>query len=237
MFNLTQGGRGCAFARSQGWSARLPDLLVIHTRHPLPLQSSGCCSSSLWSTSCWLCTWTTCWRMRTVSEPHSGCGTGDWCCTVLHAGSNENCRQANSSGGTKWPPSVSQPHPTSSCFCAHLCTAGVRKGTPWYFLTPSYWTGRGSGRAGSKNVVRTARWGLGWRGRRARAGHLQCWTQRAVPVRHLLSGCAWHPGSVAPSVGLQPTDPPTLLYPLLQGHALAQPAAAAPGCPGRGGGA
>lgn len=36
--------------------------------------------------------------------------------------------------------------------------AGVRKGTPWYFLTPSYWTGRGSGRAGSRNVVRTARW-------------------------------------------------------------------------------
>ncbi|KAI7842323.1 hypothetical protein COHA_003963 [Chlorella ohadii] len=34
---------------------------------------------------------------------------------------------------------------------------GVRKGTPWYFLTPSYWTGRGSGRAGSRNVVRTAR--------------------------------------------------------------------------------
>lgn len=67
--------------------------------------------------------------------------------------------------GTACRPHLLAPHRPSTC-AFHppraLHPAGVRKGTPWYFLTPSYWTGRGSGRVGSKNVVRTARWAR-WR--------------------------------------------------------------------------
>lgn len=205
VFNITQGGRGCAFACSQGWSARLLDRPVIHTRHPDPLQSSGCCSSSLWSTSCWLSTWTTCWRMRTVS-----CTAAVELEVVVHCAAFREQRKLTAAKQLRrhWMAPICQPAPLHFILPLRPPTLQACARAPLGTCSPPP-----TGRAGAAGAPAARTWsaplggggdegerdtGRACKGKETRA-------QRAVPVKPLPAGCAWHPGSVAPSVGAQPT--------------------------------